>query len=273
MALVKGICKNFGECDLADSKEIQEVDKTNFICEECGKPLHPVDGGVDRNKTPGNGPNMKLIGIIAAVLIVLAGAGWGVYSLLGGSKIDKVQLDKNAISLIVGQKDVIKPTILDKNGKIIKDVNVVYKWIIADEQVASLTQRGEVTALTKGETSITVKVKGDEKLFAICQIEVKAPPISELPIGKPSTDKTKQHGNPDLPTLQEPKVSWGEYEGPANGLGGTIKVTRAYSLDLHDDGEPLQLSPGDEIQQTKFTNGELRAGVWVHDGSRRMFTR
>ena len=40
MALVKGICKNFGECDLADNKEIQEVDKTNFVCEECGKPLH-----------------------------------------------------------------------------------------------------------------------------------------------------------------------------------------------------------------------------------------
>ena len=46
MALVKGVCKNFGECDLADNKEVQEVDKTNFVCEECGKPLHPIDGGV-----------------------------------------------------------------------------------------------------------------------------------------------------------------------------------------------------------------------------------
>ena len=272
MALVKGICKNFGECDLADNKEIQEVDKTNFVCEECGKPLHPVDGGIDRNKTPSSGLNMKLIGIIAAVLIVLAGAGWVGYSLLGGSKIDKVQLDKNAMSLTVGQKDIIKPTLLDKNGKIIKDVNVVYKWIIADEQVASVTQRGEVTALTKGETSITVKVKGDEKLFAICQIKVNAPDISQPPIGKPSEGKTKQQGDPNPQTRQMPKVSWGKYEGPVNGLGGTIKVTRAYSLDLHDDGEPLQLSPGDEIQQTKFTNGELRGGVWVHDGSRRSFT-
>lgn len=79
MALVKGICKNFGECDLADSKETQEVDKTNFVCEECGKPLHPLD---DVKASKGKSANKKLTtGIVAVAAILLAAAGaflmWG----------------------------------------------------------------------------------------------------------------------------------------------------------------------------------------------------
>ena len=69
MALVKGICKNYGECDLADNKEVQEVDKTNFVCEECGKPLHLPDS---TKKTKGKRPNNKLMIIIAAIVVLLA---------------------------------------------------------------------------------------------------------------------------------------------------------------------------------------------------------
>jgi len=286
MALVKGICKNFGECDLADNKEIQEVDKTNFVCEECGKPLHPVDGeGSGGGKTPGGGPNMKLIGIIAAALVILAGVVFGVYSLFGGTKIDKIIVDKDVLSLNVGQSDVIKASAVDKEGKVIMDANLVYKWIADDQQVASVTQNGQVTALKEGKTSITVKVADNEKLFAICQVEVKDTISVEEDLTE-SSDKVDKINNKNGEEKGErgeepgpiepkpgPKVSWGKYEGPANGLGGTITVTRSYSLDLHDNGEPLELSPGDEIQQTKFTNGELRGGVWVHNGSRRSFTR
>jgi len=284
MALVKGICKNFGECDLADNKEIQEVDKTNFVCEECGKPLHPVDGdGGGGGKTPGGGPNMKLIGIIAAALVILAGVVFCVYSLFGGTKIEKIIVDKNVLSLNVGQSDIIKASAVDKEGEVIMDANIIYNWIAEDKQVASVTQEGKATALKEGKTLITVKVADDEKLFAICQVEVKDtisakedPTESSDKDHKEEIDKKKgeDEGKP-RPIRPEPgpKVSWGKYEGPANGLGGTITVTRSYSLDLHDNGEPLELSPGDEIQQTKFTNGELRGGVWVHNGSRRSFTR
>jgi len=277
MALVKGICKNFGECDLADNKEIQEVDKTNFVCEECGKPLHPVEGGGGGGgKSPGGRPIMKLIGIIAAALVVLGGAGFGIYSFLGGSKIDKIMVDKMTVSLNVGQNDIIRASAVDKDGKVIEDANVSYIWTIADEKVASVTQEGEVVALTAGETSVTVRIKGEDRYLAICQVEVKdtitAKTSENEEIATPQTPLTPPTP-PTPPIPAGPKVSWGKYEGPANGLGGTIKVTRAYSLDLHDDGETLELSPGDEIQQTKFTNGELRGGVWVHDGSRRSFTR
>ena len=80
MALVKGICKNFGECDLADNKEIQEVDKTNFVCEECGKPLHPVDGvGGGGIKDPVGLPKMKLYALIIAAILGVGAIGFGIY--------------------------------------------------------------------------------------------------------------------------------------------------------------------------------------------------
>ena len=277
MSLVKGICKNFGECDLADNKEVQEVDKTNFVCEECGKPLHPVDGGGGKGPDDPTKRKKKLIVIIASILVILAGAGFGIYSLLGESKIDKIMVDKKIISLFVGQNDAIKPSIVDKDGKKIKDANVVYKWVVADEQVASVTQSGEVTALKVGNTSITVKVDGNDRIFETCKVEVKdtipAETIQESSSKGNETVKEKGEDGRTEPLPISPKVSWGKYAGPVNGLGGTITVTTSYSLDLHDDGEPILLSPGDEIQQTKFTNGELRGGVWVHDGSRRSFTR
>ena len=173
MALVKGICKNFGECDLADNKEVQEVDKTNFVCEECGKPLHPVDGdGGGSGNTPGGGRKMKLIAIIAAAILCVGAVVFCV-SFVGGTKIDKIILDKESVSLIVDKKDVIKPTVLDKDGKEIKDAKITYKWTVKDEEVASVTQSGEVTALKEGNTSITVMIEGDEEHTATCQVVIK----------------------------------------------------------------------------------------------------
>lgn len=74
MALIKGICKNYGECDLADSKEIQEVEKTNFVCEECGKPLFEVKGTKPRPIRNG-----KRIVLITVASLLLCGLILAVY--------------------------------------------------------------------------------------------------------------------------------------------------------------------------------------------------
>lgn len=71
MALKKGICKNFDNCPLADSGEIQEVDSTEFVCQDpqCGKPLYEV--------TPPPPPKpwwlwlIYAIGIISVVFIAI----------------------------------------------------------------------------------------------------------------------------------------------------------------------------------------------------------
>ncbi|MDR1883848.1 MAG: hypothetical protein LBR26_13860 [Prevotella sp.] len=71
MAKIKGVCKNYDECDLAAGKEVQEAEKTAFVCTECGKPLYPV------KESPGpDGPGWKKRAIVAAVTIMASG---GVY--------------------------------------------------------------------------------------------------------------------------------------------------------------------------------------------------
>ena len=110
--------------------------------------------------------------------MVLGGAVFGLSKVFSGSdSLDekaKIKLDKKNITLVVGEKDVIKATVVDKDGKEIKDAKVTYKWDVKDEKVASVTQGGEVVALKKGKTSIVVKIEGDKKnRHATCQVEVK----------------------------------------------------------------------------------------------------
>ena len=267
MALIKGICKNYGECDLADNKEIQEVDKTNFVCEECGKPLHPVEGGSKPSGKIGKGPNWKLIGLIGGVVAVI---GIGTYFLWPKEKPqenepkEKPQLSLNHLekALKVGEADTLKATVSPEGTQ----ATIVWK---ASKDGTVEVQDGIVKAVKGGSGKVRVQaIVGKDTLSAICKYTVDVVEDSIPPKGGGSGP-----GGQDPKPFVGPSVSWGKYEGPANGLGGTIKVTRSYSLDLHNDGEALELSPGDEIQQTKFTNGELRGGVWVHDGSRRSFTR
>lgn len=82
MALVKGICKNFGECDLADNKEVQEVEKTNFVCEECGKPLHPLESAKASKGKGFNKKNAYIIGGGVAAAVIIAG---GIFAFSGGN--------------------------------------------------------------------------------------------------------------------------------------------------------------------------------------------
>ena len=184
MAKKQGICRNI-DCD--NYKQIVEVETgEEFECPLCHQHLDEVGTGGSRIKKGGGddpiGINWKLIGIIAAAVVILAGVGYGVYSLIGGQKIDKIKLDKKSVTLVVGQKDVIKATVVDKDGKEIKDAKVTYKWTVKDEKVASITQGGEVAALKKGKTSITVKIEGDDKHRATCQVEVKPKKI-QIPGG------------------------------------------------------------------------------------------
>ena len=66
MAKIKGMCRN-EDCEMCD--QIQEAEKSNFKCEKCGKDLIPFG---NKTSEPNGGPNKKLIGIIAGVVIIIA---------------------------------------------------------------------------------------------------------------------------------------------------------------------------------------------------------
>lgn len=173
-----GKCVNISKpCSKALNREEIEADKANFICPECGKPLVEIQDKSKKKKGPGDPPpppSTRLIAIIAAAVLVLAGVGFGAYKLIGGGpEIDKIKLEPKSLALVIGQKDVVKATVVDKDGNEIKDAKVTYKWTVKDEKIVSITQGGEVAALKKGKTAITVKIEGDDKHRATCQIEVK----------------------------------------------------------------------------------------------------
>lgn len=86
--MATGRCTNIMRCSKAKNKEIQEADKANFVCTECGKPLMEVCGtppGNNDDKKKGNtqgritppttppiGGKGKLYALIAAAVAVIA---------------------------------------------------------------------------------------------------------------------------------------------------------------------------------------------------------
>lgn len=352
---VWGICTNLDKdgngnpCPNCKTKERLKLSiRDEFVCPECGESLTKVKGPV--------GPNWKLIGAIIAAVVVLAGAGFGIYSLVsGGQKIDKIKLKPKSLAMVVGQKDVVKATVVDKDGNEIKEAKVTYKWTVADEKTASVTQGGEVTALKKGKTSVTVKIEGDNKnLRATCQIEVNTllppppPPVDTLiekiaivdaknfELTKGGTKQLQyqaypepnretpvwQSSNPSVATVDangvvtavmkgkaeiivkakkvqstpvtvtvkeeerpvddcnkpgEVKLPFGVYDGPrsnckANGIGGTIRFTRSYTIDLKkSSGETVEVSAGDRMINVKMKDNRIIQGQLKRtDGSQRM---
>ena len=79
MTKIKGMCRN-EDCEMCD--QIQEAEKSNFKCEKCGKDLIPFG---NKTSEPGGGPNKKLIGIIAGVVVLLAIIGC-IIAFSGGSE-------------------------------------------------------------------------------------------------------------------------------------------------------------------------------------------
>lgn len=79
MAIIKGMCRN-EDCEMCD--QIQEAEKSNFKCEKCGKDLIPFG---NKTSEPGGGPNKKLIGIIAGVVLLLAIIG-GIIAMSGSGE-------------------------------------------------------------------------------------------------------------------------------------------------------------------------------------------
>ena len=76
MAKIKGVCHNYDGCDKAAEKIVQEAEKSNFVCEECGKPLYPSKKGP---KPAGDGKRIAtLIAIFGGAALVIGGIVYGI---------------------------------------------------------------------------------------------------------------------------------------------------------------------------------------------------
>lgn len=105
--MATGRCVNIMRCSKAKTKEIIEVDKANFVCPECGKPLVECQGEVKPADKPQGGSNGgrrpatrtdsggskgKLAAIITAALIILGGGGFGIWKACSnGDRTDKTE--------------------------------------------------------------------------------------------------------------------------------------------------------------------------------------
>ncbi len=217
MALKKGVCKNFDNCDKADSNEIQEVESTEFKCAECGKDLHEI--GV---KPVTTGGSKKIVAIVAAVVVA-------------------------AIIVVIG---------------------VERGFLFKGNDGGELPIHDTIVDTAHIKDTVNIKISNDTLVDTV---------VAEDTISKEKKQEPSQ-SKQQVVTKNETNLGWAIYEGPIqggkpHGVGGTLKVTRSYSIDLKDGiGSTLDVYPGETIENTKFDNGRLRAGeLHRHDGTRPYF--
>ena len=105
MAKIKGVCHNYEGCDMASEKVVQEVEKSNFVCQECGKPLYPVK----QQPQPWWKKHQRELTLGAGVLIIGGGITGGILAFSGAkeepakesAKVDTTQVDTTKVDTIV----------------------------------------------------------------------------------------------------------------------------------------------------------------------------
>ena len=103
MAKIKVICRN-EDCKMLNQP--QEVEKSEMVCPKCGEPVIPFDGGNKPNWFKENG---KLVGLIAAALIVLGGGGFGIFKACSsGDKTEPEKPGTDTVQVDTLKKDTVK---------------------------------------------------------------------------------------------------------------------------------------------------------------------
>ncbi len=152
-----GICLQ-DDCELAKSKEKQTVRMGHdFVCKKCGAELHEV-------KPDPDGPPWKLIGGIAAGVLVLGGGAAALF-MGGDTKVKTISLNKTVSERYEGDADTLVATVNPKDAK------YTLVWASSNPEVATVSS-GLVNLVSSGEAVITVSVKEQPDMKAQCQITV-----------------------------------------------------------------------------------------------------
>jgi hypothetical protein len=290
----KGICQNKGVCSLANGDKVQVItdDDAPFECQECGEELKPY---VEEKETPTRGggkkPNGKLIGIIAAVVLVLGGLGYGGYALYDAhqqSEQEKAQLRDQAAK--AQQEAESAQTQLE--GKKAEDAE---RQKLERQQAALVEmakQKGDsiIAANEKLLKEKSKKLRDDAKSIISAQITSLRTACDNLQYENMALIDTMEVAineawkNAEKPlttgggssNFGKASVGFGTYEGPLkggkpHGVGGTIRVSRSYSIDLKKaNGQTVEVGPGDVLNSVKMENGRFIQGQLKRaDGSQR----
>ena len=270
-------CMNIGNCEFANSGEQFDIaEGEEAKCPKCG-----TDMIVEVKSKPIG----KLIGIIVAVLAVIGG-GVGAFFAFSGNSVKGITLDKQEITLVVGQKDVLKATADPADAK----ATFTFKTGGKNIEVSS---GGEITALKKGDATIIVKCEENPELRATCKVTVTEPeaepqgegetttPQEPVQVDPAQTEPAQTEPAKTEPAKTEPdntgnggsgktggqggtgvtkNPSWGRYEGPRNAEGlahgnGIVYITKSTTI----KGQQAQV--GERIEGV-FRNGYVNLGTW-----------
>ena len=113
MAKIKGVCHNYEGCDMASEKVVQEVEKSNFVCQECGKPLYPVK----QPPQPWWKKHQRELTLGVGVLIIGGGITGGILAFGGDKeepakepeKVQTEQVDSTKVDSVVAQPQAEEP--------------------------------------------------------------------------------------------------------------------------------------------------------------------
>lgn len=272
MALKKGICKNFDNCDLAYNKEIQEVDSSEFICAECGKELSEIQEETKK-------PKSKLLIIIIAAVVIIGGVVVGIVLSIGDEQLPTVE-----------SVDIAKENLPKEDGESSTDNEVLTTETQIQQEIATVGDES-TDQLSIGDEQVDV-VKEDlpkegvefstNNKVATAETQPKQETATAgdiiININTSNNESTPQKSAP-VNKVTIKNLGWAMYDGPMkngkpHGIGGSLKVTKSYTIDLKDGrGSTLDVQPGETIENTKFVDGVLRAGeLHRKDGTRPYFT-
>ena len=82
------------------------------------------------------------------------------------SRVSTIELNKEEVTLIKGRKETLSATVKPDTA-----INKKVIWTSSNEEVASVSDEGEITALKEGKTLITAKTEDREKI-ATCEVIV-----------------------------------------------------------------------------------------------------
>lgn len=275
--MAKGTCTNITNCTKASNQEIQEVDASNFVCKECGKPLVPTDATMidDENKGGGGIDKKKLFIIIGCGLAVCV-VGFVFWLLFGRNAggcgrgpqpPTGISLVQKEISIAEGGTETLQVQLEPADAK------AELRWASKNPKIATV-ENGVVTGVAEGVTQVGVQVVDDKELKDLCTVTVTQGVTYSISI---SGDKTIKPGNTSklkatvIPADETKKLIWNSNnpsiatvsaDGTVTGISeGTADITAQLEGTAATSSYTITVSKGTGIHLDYGTyTGETKNG-------------